>query len=203
MASRNRKNRSNRRVNTRRNRRNNMMGGSYTVKDISPQALNDTTGLGPQQQSIAQGVQFGQLTNKMHGGMGVYPGAVTDSGLPANLHASARLLGQDQAFAQIQGMRDQAGGRKRRSRKASRKNRKGRKASRKNRKNRKSRKASRKNRKSRKASRKNRKSRKASRKNRRMNGGGGALGYASTDAPGMLLTPAETARAGLNPEWPQ
>jgi hypothetical protein len=33
--------------------------------------------------------------------------------------------------------------------------------------------------------------------------GGGALGYASTDAPGMLLTPAETARAGLNPEWPQ
>ena len=160
-----------------------MMGGSYTVKDISPMDINDTSGLSPQQQSIAQGVQFGQLTNKMHGGMGVYPGAVTDSGLPANLHASARLLGQDQAFAQIQGMRDQAGGRKRRSRKASRKNRK----------------ASRKNRK---ASRKNRRtSRKASRKNRRMNGG--ALGYASTDAPGMLLTPAETARAGLNPEWPQ
>jgi hypothetical protein len=160
-------------------------------------SLTDTTGLGPQQQSIAQGVQFGQLTNKMHGGMGVYPGAVTDSGLPANLHASARLLGQDQAFADIQGLRDQAGGRKRRSRKASRKNRK---ASRKNRKA--SRKASRKNRK---ASRKNRKAsrknRKASRRNRRMNGG--ALGYASTDAPGMLLTPAETARAGLNPEWPQ
>jgi len=198
MASRNRKNRSNRRANTRRNRRNNMMGGSYTVKDISPQALNDTTGLGPQQQSIAQGVQFGQLTNKMHGGMGVYPGAVTDSGLPANLHASARLLAQDQAFADIQGLRDQAGGRKRRSRKArnNRKSRKNRKASRKNRKaSRKNRKASRKNRK---ASRKNRK---ASRKNRRMNGG--ALGYASTDAPGMLLTPAETARAGLNPEWPQ
>ena len=136
MASRNRKNRSNRRANTRRNRRNNMIGGSYTVKDISPQALNDTTGLGPQQQSIAQGVQFGQLTNKMHGGMGVYPGAVTDSGLPGNLHASARLLAQDQAFAQIQGMRDQAGGRKRHSRKASRKSRK---ASRKNRKTRKSR----------------------------------------------------------------
>ena len=197
MASRNRKNRSNRRANTRRNRRNNMMGGSYTVKDISPMSLTDTTGLGPQQQSIAQGVQFGQLTNKMHGGMGVYPGAVTDSGLPANLHASARLLGQDQAFADIQGLRDQAGGRKRRSRKA-RNNRKSRKASRKNRKaSRKNRKASRKNRKT----RNNRKNRKASRKNRRMNGG--ALGYASTDAPGMLLTPAETARAGLNPEWPQ
>jgi len=175
-----------------------MMGGSYTVKDISPQALNDTTGLGPQQQSIAQGVQFGQLTNKMHGGMGVYPGAVTDSGLPANLHASARLLAQDQAFADIQGLRDQAGGRKRRSRKASRKNRKSRKAYRKSRKaSRKNRKASRKNRK---ASRKSRKSRN-NRRNRRMNGG--ALGYASTDAPGMLLTPAETARAGLNPEWPQ
>jgi len=169
-----------------------MMGGSYSVKDISPMSLTDTTGLGPQQQSLAQGVQFGQLTNKMHGGMGVYPGAVTDSGLPANLHASARLLGQDQAFADIQGLRDQAGGRKRHSRKASRKNRK---ASRKNRKA--SRKAYRKNRK---ASRKNRK---ASRRNRRINGGGGALGYASTDAPGMLLTPAETARAGLNPEWPQ
>jgi hypothetical protein len=194
MASRNRKNRSNRRANTRRNRRNNMMGGSYTVKDISPQALNDTTGLGPQQQSIAQGVQFGQLTNKMHGGMGVYPGAVTDSGLPGNLHASARLLAQDQAFADIQGLRDQAGGRKRHSRKASRKSRKNRKVSRKNRK------ASRKNRK---ASRKNRKASRKNRRNLRMNGGGGALGYASTDAPGMLLTPAETARAGLNPEWPQ
>jgi len=178
-----------------------MMGGSYTVKDISPQALNDTTGLGPQQQSIAQGVQFGQLTNKMHGGMGVYPGAVTDSGLPGNLHASARLLAQDQAFADIQGLRDQAGGRKRRSRKArnNRKSRKSRKASRKNRKaSRKNRKASRKNRK---ASRKNRKASRKNRRNRRMNGG--ALGYASTDAPGMLLTPAETARAGLNPEWPQ
>ena len=176
MASRNRKNRSNRRVNTRRNRRNNMMGGSYSVKDISPMSLTDTTGLGPQQQSIAQGVQFGQLTNKMHGGMGVYPGAVTDSGLPANLHASARLLGQDQAFAEIQGL---SGGRRRKNRKGSRKSRKA-------------------SRKSRKASRK---SRKSYRKNRRMNGG--ALGYASTDAPGMLLTPAETARAGLNPEWPQ
>jgi hypothetical protein len=162
------------------------------VNNASPMDVNDTSMMSPQRLSVGQGNQFAELTKNMHGGMGVYPGAVTDSGLPQNLHASARLVGLDQKYAEIANMRDQAGGRRRRrARKAtkSRKTRKGRKASRKGRK------ASRKGRKSN-NSRKSRKGRKSRRSMR-----GGALGYASTDAPGMLLDASQTARAGLNPEW--
>jgi hypothetical protein len=162
-----------------RSRRNNFVGG-YAANSATPMDINDTSMMSPQRLSIGQGNQFAELTKNMHGGMGVYPGAVTESGLPQNLHASARLLALDQKYAEIANMSDQAGGRRR--------SRKNRKASRKNRK------ASRKNRK---ASRKNRK---ASRKNRRSLRGG-ALGYAPTDAPGMLLDASQTARAGLNPEW--
>ena len=168
-----------------RSRRNNFVGG-YAANSATPMEINDTSMMSPQRLSIGQGNQFAELTKNMHGGMGVYPGAVTESGLPQNLHASARLLALDQKYAEIANMSDQAGGRRR--------SRKNRKASRKNRKNRK---ASRKSRKNRKASRKNRK---ASRKNRRSLRGG-ALGYAPTDAPGMLLDASQTARAGLNPEW--
>jgi hypothetical protein len=187
MAKANRHTRRNSRKNrSTRSRRNNFVGG-YAANSATPMDINDTSMMSPQRLSIGQGNQFAELTKNMHGGMGVYPGAVTESGLPQNLHASARLLALDQKYAEIANMSDQAGGRRRsrKNRKASRKNRK---ASRKNRK------ASRKNRK---ASRKNRK---ASRKNRRSLRGG-ALGYAPTDAPGMLLDASQTARAGLNPEW--
>ena len=155
------------------------------MNNASPMDVNDTSMMSPQRLSVGQGNQFAELTKNMHGGMGVYPGAVTDSGLPQNLHASARLVGLDQKYAEIANMRDQAGGRRRRRRaKGSRKG------------SRKSRKASRK---SRKASRKSRKSRKGRKSRRSMRGG--ALGYAPTDAPGMLLDASQTARAGLNPEW--
>ena len=183
-----RKNRSNRR--SRRNMNGPFRvanGGSYSVKDISPMDLNDSSMMSPQRLSVAQGQQFGDLTKNMHGGMGVYPGAVVDSALPQNLHASARLVALDRSYNEIAGMQD--GGRRRR---------KGRKASRKGRK------ASRKSRKGRKASRKSRKGRKSSRKSRksrRQRGGYAALGFASTDSPGMLLDASQTARAGLNPEW--
>jgi hypothetical protein len=176
-----RRNRRNSRKNrSTRSRRNNFVGG-YAANNASPQEINDTSMMSPQRLSVGQGNQFAELTKNMHGGMGVYPGAVTDSGLPQNLHASARLLALDQKYAEIANMRDQAGGRRHR------KSRKGRKASRKTRKGRKGRKAS-------------RKGRKTSRKGRRSLRGG-ALGYASTDAPGMLLDASQTARAGLNPEW--
>ena len=145
--------------------------------------LSDNSMMSAQRRSVAQGQQFGDLTKNMHGGMGVYPGAVVDSTLPQNLHASARLVALDRAYSEISGLQD--GGRRRR-----RASRKGRKASRKGRKA---------SRKGRKASRKSRKGRKASRKGRKQRGG--ALGFASTDAPGMLLDASQTARAGLNPEW--
>jgi len=180
------KNRSTRRKNRASRRNRNNRRSMYGGMSLAPQDINDTSMMSPQKLSVAQGGQFADLTRSMHGGMAPYPGGVTDSGLPQNLQASARLVGLNESFDYIKGMKDVAGGRRRRS---SRKSRKNRKASRKNRKSRKSRK-------NRKASRKNRK---ASRKNRKTRGG--ALGYAPSDMPGMLLDAAATARAGLNPEW--
>lgn len=157
-----RANRSSRKNRT--NRRNRMYGGM----NLAPQDINDTSMMSPQKLSVAQGGQFTELTRNMHGGMGPFPGAVTDNVLPQNLQASARLVGLNNSFDYIKGMKDVAGGR-RRSRRKSRKNR-----------------------------RSSRKNRRSSRRSARR---GGALGYAPSDAPGMLLDAAATARAGLNPEW--
>ena len=162
----NRSSRKNRRAN-RTNRRNRMYGGM----NLAPQDINDTSMMSPQKLSIAQGGQFAELTRNMHGGMGTFPGAVTDNVLPQNLQASARLVGLNNSFDYIKGMKDVAGGRRRR-RSVRRTRRKG--------------------------SRKGRKNRRSSRRSARR---GGALGYAPSDAPGMLLDSAATARAGLNPEW--
>ena len=121
------------RKNTRRNRRS-QWGGVAPVEYVMGQ---DVTA-----QSLAQGKQFLQMHTNQHGGASVgyeggpFPGSVQDQTLlPSNLHASARIAPLDAALHEIQGMKDQGGGR-RRNRKASRKNRKNRK-SRKNRKNRK------------------------------------------------------------------
>ena len=116
----------------RRNNRRNMNvanGGSYSVRDISPLELNDTSMMSPQKLSVAQGQQFADLTKNMHGGMGTYPNSVTDSVLQPNLHASARLIALDRSYNEIVGLKDQTGGRKSRSKAG----RKGRKSSRKNR----------------------------------------------------------------------
>ena len=153
----NRSSRKNRRAN-RTNRRNRMYGGM----NLAPQDINDTSMMSPQKLSIAQGGQFAELTRNMHGGMGPFPGAVTDNVLPQNLQASARLVGLNNSFDR----------RRRSVRRTRRKGRKNRRSSRKNR----------------------RSSRRSARR-------GGALGYAPSDAPGMLLDAAATARAGLNPEW--
>ena len=115
------------RKNTRRNRRS-QWGGVAPVEYVMGQ---DVTA-----QSLAQGKQFLEIHANQHGGASVgyeggpFPGAVQDQILPSNLHASARVAPLDAAIREIQGMKDQAGGR--------RKNRKSRK-DRKDRKNRKTR----------------------------------------------------------------
>ena len=116
------------RKNTRRNRRS-QWGGVAPVEYVMGQ---DVTA-----QSLAQGKQFLQMHTNQHGGASVgyeggpFPGSVQDQTLlPSNLHASARIAPLNAALHEIQGMKDQGGGR-RRNRKASRKNRKNRKASRK------------------------------------------------------------------------
>jgi len=131
--NRSRKNRSSRknlRAN-RTNRRNRMYGGM----NLAPQDINDTSMMSPQKLSVAQGGQFTELTRNMHGGMGPFPGAVTDNVLPQNLQASARLVGLNNSFDYIKGMKDVAGGRRRRSVRRTRRkgSRKSRRSSRKNR----------------------------------------------------------------------
>jgi hypothetical protein len=173
----------------RRHRRKNQMGGAYSARDLN----------------LAQGREYNEIHANQRGG-GSWSGAGAgapleyDGRLPSDLVASARVGPTLQALSDISGMKDvetpmapQTGGRRRKasrkgSRKASRKD--SRKASRKV-----SRKVSRKG--SRKASRKvSRKgSRKASRKNTRRQRGG-AYAPAPYNAPTMLLTPAQAAKAG-------
>lgn len=76
-----------------------------------------------------------QVVRQAGGGLdaGPFPGAVTQTSvLPENLHASARVAPLDAAIREIQGLKDQSGGAKKRrgsrkSKKATRKGRKGRK----------------------------------------------------------------------------
>jgi hypothetical protein len=169
----------------------------YSLAADSPAAL-----------SREQGEQFQNMTKAFHGGA-VFVGAPFGEGDSATLSqaqaAAAGVSSLNDAMAQIRDMRDpgvvgptltatpgQAGGRRRRHHKASRKSRKGRKHH----------KASRKGRKGRKASRKGRKSRKAYR--RRQNGGGvnfaeNAGLYNANAKDGMLLD--NYSGAGLNVEW--
>ncbi len=139
--------------------------------------------------SLAQGGDYFKYHEGQHGGGAPLQGADLSSiggeGLPSQLRSAAHLGGLDNAFREIQGLRDQAGGR--------RKSRKGRKSSRKSRKggNRKSRKGG--NRKSR-----NRKSRKGGNRKRR----GGAMGYAPFPSAGSLLDSSlDYAKSGQNPHW--
>jgi hypothetical protein len=189
MYRRNRKNtrrdRKNSRKNTRRDRKNyrKQSGGVAPVEYVMGQDMSA--------QSLAQGKQFLAIHANQHGGAhgyegGPFPGSVQEQSLlPSELHASARVAPLDAAIREIQGMKDQAGGRR---------NRKTRKA------NRKSRKANRKT--NRKANRKT--NRKTNRKNRKQNGGSYKLDSASPyDAPSMLLPSGLESKAlgGMNAEW--
>jgi hypothetical protein len=140
-------------------------------------------------QNLAQGQQFANMHANQHGGgaldAGPFPGAVTEqSMLPQNLHAAARIAPLNAALGAIANMKDpgQAGGGRRKGRKASKK---GRKASKK----------------SRKGSRKSRKGRKTRRGQR------GGAAYDSNPAPfggpSMLLDGSQMSKAlsGMNAEW--
>jgi len=171
-----RRDRKNRKT-SRRNRRS-QWGGVAPVEYVMGQDMTA--------QSLAQGKQFLEMHANQHGGASVgyeggpFPGAVQDQSLlPGNLHASARVAPLDAAIREIQGMKDQGGGRRN-----TRRNRKNRKVNRK---------ASRKNRK---VNRKNR--------NRKQNGGAYKLDTAADyNGPSMLLPSGLEAKAlsGMNAEW--
>ena len=111
-------------------RRNNMMrrmmyGGYESV----PGSTSGNSMATMEAQSLAQGNQFAALHKGQHGGAGLdagpFPGAVTmPSVLPENLHASARVAPLDAAIKEIQNLKDQSGGKRRRRGKASKKSKK-------------------------------------------------------------------------------
>lgn len=129
--------------------------------------------------SLAQGQDFASRHLGQHGGVADYPTSVSAGPfLSGSMASQAGVAGLDSKWAEIAGMRDQAGGKRRKSRKA-KKSRKHRKASKKSRKG-------------------SRKSRKGSRKSRKQRGG-----VAGISDPYMLLSGslASKAEAAMNPEW--
>ena len=152
----------------RRNRK--MNGGSHLV--LTPMPLDDTSMVGPSKMSMAQGGDFFGYHAKQHGGMAPvgYTGMLEDS-----LRASARVSPLDQAGAAIVGLKDQAGGkRKRRSTKR------------------------------RSTKRRSTKRRSTKRRStRRQNGGMRALGSMDVGAPSMLLqgSQAQQALSTMNQDW--
>lgn len=138
--------------------------------------------------SDAQGADYLKYHTAQHGGMAPIDAATRLIDDPSMLE-SARVAPLDAALKAIENIRDpgQAGGaRKRRASRKSGKSRKGRKGA--------------KGSKSKRASRKQRKSHRSTRRRQ----GGGAFNpelLGSATGPHMLLSPAMTARAGLNQDW--
>jgi hypothetical protein len=144
----------------------------------------------PMSLSLAQGKQFAEIHSTQHGGGAALVGApVGDQGLlPDDLRVAARIAPLDARLGEISGMSDQPSiapmkGGKRKSRKGGKKSKKSLK----------SRKASKK---SRKASKKSRKASKKSRKAGKRKMRGGAYSPAPYNAPTMLLSSSEAAKAG-------
>jgi len=164
--------RKNTRKNTRKNMRK-MYGGNHLV--LSPMPLNDTSMVGPSKMSMAQGGDFFGYHAKQHGGMAPlgYTGMLDES-----LRASARVSPLDQAGAAIVGLKDQAGGRRKRR--------------------------STKRRSTKRRSTKRRSTKRSKRRStRRQNGGMRALGSMEVGAPTMLLQgpQAQQALSTMHQDW--
>ena len=177
-----RKNRKASRRGTRRQNRRNMYGGALT---LSPMDLTDTSMMSASKMSSAQGIDFLGKHAAQHGGGGGLMGApVGDTGmLDSSLRAAARMGPLDASYQAVAGMRDQSGGKRRRSSRR-----------------RSSRRANSRRANTRRTSRRNRRS---TRRNRRQSGGMAPLGFQETSAPGMLLSgsAASAANSTMNKEW--
>jgi hypothetical protein len=150
--------------------------------------------------SMGQGADFFKYHEGQHGGaMAGAPLSTLGETLPAALQGPAMLGPLQRSFSEIAGLKDQAGGRRKRSTRRSRKSRRG--GQRKSR-------SARKSRKSRSARKSRRGGQRKSRRNmgqssctggRRRTRRGGALGYSPFPSAGML--DIDHSRAGLNPNW--
>ena len=148
--------------------------------------------------SQSQGGDFLKYHMGQHGGAlaGASLSAIDSSVLPSPMRGPAMLGGLDKAYADIAGLRDQAGGKRRKNMKKHGGSR--RKDSKRSKKNGGSRRKSRKNGGSRRKSSKKNGGSRRKRSTRRSKGG--ALGYAPVSEGTMLLDSAAYQRAGLNPD---
>ena len=133
------------------------------------------SGSWPSRMSLGQGADYFKYHEGQHGGAA--PLSAIGQMLPEALRGPAHIGGIDKAIADVRGLKDQAGGKRKKSHK-------------------KSHKRSGSKRHSKRHSRKHRKTHRRHRRN------GGAIGYAPFPSTGMLLSsPKAYAEAGLNPEW--
>jgi hypothetical protein len=168
-----------RRTNMRNTR--NMYGGALV---LSPMELTDTSMVGASKMSSAQGIDFFAKHAAQHGGSHLMGAPVGDTGmLDAALRGSARVEPLDASYKAVVGMKDQSGGKRRAATRRSTKRRSG----------------------TRRATMRRATMRRANMRRatmRRMYGGA-ALGFAPSNAPGMLLDGklASQALGNMNQEW--
>lgn len=128
----------------------------------------------PSKMSMGQGGDYLKYHVGQHGGVlaGTPLQAVSEPLIPLSARGAAHLGGIDKALSDVSGLRDQAGGRRRRAH-------------------------SKKSKKSKKSHRASKKSKKSNRRSRRRRGG--AHEYAPYPSHGMLLSsPSDYAKAGLS-----
>lgn len=151
--------------------------------------------------SLGQGSDYFKYHQGQHGGNAPYPQSF-ESSLPGPLRGPALMNDLDRSFRDISGLKDQAGGRRRRrgpcmSRRGGRRSRRGGRRSRRSRRG-----GSRRSRRSRRGGASRRRTGCVGGRRTRRRRRGGALGYSPYGSNTMLLdNPTAYAQAGLNPEW--
>jgi hypothetical protein len=122
-----RSNRSKRRASKKSRRSRRVMRGGWTQLNLGGAPVGQNTMMFSSSQNLAQGKDYQQLHVGQHGGGTMYQGAPvgTTGVLDSNLHTAARIGPTMAAYGEIRGMRDQAGGgrRKRRGSRRSRRSR--------------------------------------------------------------------------------
>lgn len=168
---------------------------------LEPAALNySLAGSDASRVSLSQGVDYLKYHQGQHGGYyanGAPMSAITNSQLPSSLIGPAGLNGLNKAYADIAGLSDQQGGRRRRTTRAKKH---GKKNGKKN--GKRSKKGGNRSKKS-KGGKHSKKHGKRSKKHTRRHKRGGSheLEFAPFPSKGMLLSGAQYSQAGLNPEW--
>jgi len=167
---------------------------------LEPAALSySLAGSDASRASLGQGQQFLNYHQGQHGGYhanGAPLSAITASALDGALRGPAHLAGLDKAYADIAGLSDQQGGRRRRSKHAKKHSKRSKKGSKRSKKGGKRSKKSNGGKHSKKHGKR---SKKHTRRHKR--GGSHELGFSAFPSKGMLLSGAQYSQAGLNPEW--